>query len=198
MINIAILASGTGTNARQIIDRFQDNKYILVDCIITNRQKAGVIEIAESAGIPYFHFNNDRFASGQEILNFLNERGIKWIILAGFLRKIPTSIIDVFRNRIINIHPALLPKYGGRGMYGANVHEAVLLANEKESGISIHFVNENFDEGQIIFQKSCQIEKTDRIESLSKKVQLLEHRYFPQVIEDTIIAELKESTNSPT
>ena len=195
MIHITILASGGGTNAAQIINRFEQSNLINVSCIITNNQQAGVIKVAEDANVPWYYFSNSEFNSGKSLLKFLEEQGIQWLILAGFLRKIPGSVVNAYENRIINIHPALLPKYAGKGMYGKNVHEAVLKAREVESGITIHFVNENFDEGEIIFQKNCLIDQSDDVDSLAKKVQQLEHEYFPQVIENVVLGKPGASTD---
>ena len=187
MSKIAIFASGAGSNARQIIEYLRKkNSSIQVDCIICNKENAGVLEVSRALNVPFFYFTNDLFVSGTELQNHLNNRGVEWIVLAGFLRKIAPSMINAFKDKIINIHPSLLPSYGGKGMYGDYVHQAVLEAKEKESGISIHLVNEKFDEGRILFQKSCKIDADETVESLSKKIHELEHQYYPRVIEAII------------
>jgi len=187
MIKIAIFASGQGSNAAKIIQHFSKNKAIVVDCIFTNRKHAGVIEHAYAANIPCFYFENQIFGDGIKPLKVLRERNVDWLVLAGFLKKIPRNILQAFPNKIINLHPSLLPKFGGKGMYGEHVHRAVIAAGEKTSGISIHLVNENFDEGKLIFQKSCPVEPNDTPKDLGKKIQKLEHNYFPQVIESEIM-----------
>jgi len=193
MSKIAIFASGTGTNAARITEYFlQNNQSIHIDCFITNKANAGVYKVAERFDVPIFQFENSDFVKGDKLVNFLKERNISWIVLAGFLRKIAPTLIQNFNNKIINIHPSLLPNYGGKGMYGKYVHQAVLKNEESESGISIHLVNEAFDEGEILFQKSCSIEEGETVESLAKKIQQLEHHYFPKVIEERVEAFLKE------
>lgn len=188
MTKLAIFASGSGTNADQITSYFKSSQSeIEVDCILTNKKEAGVIAVAKKHRVPHFYFSNAFFENGEQVVDFLKDRKINWIILAGFLRKIVPEIIQHFPGRIINIHPSLLPQFGGKGMYGAKVHQAVIDHGEKESGISIHIVNENFDQGKIIFQKKCLLESEETAESLSKKVQLLEHRHFPEVIEKTVL-----------
>ena len=185
---IAIFASGTGTNARNIIEYFHSKKYkgrqVSIDLIVTNNEKAGVLHIAEKHNIPFLIIRKDRFLAGDAYLPEFSE--IDLIVMAGFLWKVPKPLIDAFEKRIINIHPALLPKYGGKGMYGVHVHEAVLRGDEKETGITIHYADENYDEGDIILQVRCLVEPTDTTATIAKKVQALEHQYFPQAIESVI------------
>jgi len=192
MSKIAILASGAGSNASKIIEYFNENTACAsVDCIFSNQKEAGINEVASRFHVPIFHFDNDDFASGTEVLELLKERAVDWIVLAGFLRKIPLSLIRAYPDRIINLHPSLLPKYGGKGMYGSRVHHAVIENGEKRSGISIHLVNEEFDEGRLLFQESCDLEKNETAISLAKKVQQLEHKCFPKIIEEVIKNEVK-------
>jgi phosphoribosylglycinamide formyltransferase-1 len=187
MIRIAILASGNGSNAQRIIEYFADNKDILFPFVITNKEDSYVRKRAESMRIPSIYICNSELKKGGSLLNLLIENKIDWVILAGYLLLIPSNVIKAFSNKIINIHPALLPKYGGKGMYGMKVHEAVIANSEKESGITIHFVNENYDEGDIIIQAKCSISDDDNPEILSQKIHFLEHEFFPKVIEDLIL-----------
>jgi len=190
MSKIAIFASGTGTNARKVIDHFTQRKSdISVNCIVTNRKTAGVYRVATETNTSIFHFENSAFEIGTEVVEFLAKKRINWIVLSGFLRKIPSSIIEQYHNRIINLHPSLLPKFGGQGMYGKFVHQAVLEAEESESGISIHLVNSEFDKGEVLFQKKCAVDEDETIQSLSAKIQHLEHTYFPKIIEQKILSE---------
>ncbi len=185
MINLAIFASGSGTNAENIIKYFKNNTEVNISLVMTNNKEAYVIERARNFNIPYYIFTKKDFNSCI-VLNKLHEFDINFIVLAGFLLLVPENIINNFKNRIINIHPALLPKYGGKGMYGMNVHNSVIKNNEKESGITIHYVNKSYDEGDIIFQAKCQISPKDSPEDLAVKVHELEYLYFPKVIEQTI------------
>jgi phosphoribosylglycinamide formyltransferase-1 len=190
MIKLAIFASGSGTNAENIISYFKNHAQICVNLILSNRSDAFVIERAKNHNIDYIVFNRDDFYKSEIVLNILNNRTIHYIILAGFLWLIPDILIQKFPNRIINIHPALLPKYGGKGMYGIKVHEAVIQNGEKKSGISIHFVNEKYDEGEIIFQASCDIEEKETPESLADKIHKLEYEHFPKIIEEVVSSHL--------
>ena len=184
---MAVFASGTGTNAQKIIEHFQaPGKTAKVSLVVCNKPGAGVLEIAAKANIPVLLIERGQFFRGDSYVASLKSCGIDFIILAGFLWKIPQALIDAYPRRIINIHPALLPDYGGKGMYGSFVHEAVLAAGESESGITIHYVDEHYDHGDIIFQARCTIDKTDNAESLSKKVHSLEHRHYPEIIERVI------------
>jgi phosphoribosylglycinamide formyltransferase-1 len=187
MKKMALFASGAGTNAQKIIDHFSDkNKKALIALIVCNNPVAGVLQIASKEDIPTLILEKERFFRGDAYLPELRNAQIDLIVLAGFLWKIPQRLIDAYPGRIINIHPALLPKYGGKGMYGAFVHEAVLNAGDVESGITIHYVDEHYDRGDIIFQAKCPVDKTDSIESLSKKIHQLEHQYYPIVIEEVL------------
>lgn len=186
MVRIAIFASGAGSNALKIIDHFKNHSSIGIALIASNKPGAGVLNIAESENIPSLIIEKERFFRGDAYVSELKERNIQWIILAGFLWKIPTSLIHAFPGKIINIHPALLPKYGGKGMYGHFVHEAVIEAKEKESGITIHYVDEQFDHGKHILQLTCPVDETDTPETLAKKVLVLEHKYYPEVIAQLI------------
>ena len=186
MKRIAIFASGSGTNAENIIKYFNNHKTISVDLVLSNNKEAKVLERANRLGISSVTFDKGDFIFSDKILNLLKEKA-DFIILAGFLWKIPISIINAFPNKILNIHPALLPKYGGKGMYGMHVHNAVVKNNEKESGITIHFVNENYDEGGIIFQKRFEVLSTDTAENVAEKIHELEYRYFPEIIEKVLL-----------
>ena len=187
MTRIVILASGSGSNAERIIEYFSGNKSISFPFIVYNKEDAYVKERAKRLGIPSIYLSKKEITQTNTLLNTLKENQIDWIVLAGFLLLIPPSIIQAYNGRIINIHPALLPNYGGKGMYGMWVHEAVIANKETESGITIHYVNEKYDEGNIIFQAKCAIDKNDTPEVLAAKIHLLEHEYFPKVIETLII-----------
>jgi phosphoribosylglycinamide formyltransferase-1 len=184
--NIAILASGAGSNAQKILEYFSDRMDIAVRLIISNKKEAGVLNIAKLASIDTFVVTRDTFYSTTDLLVELDKRNIDFIVLAGFLWLIPPYLIQHYPDRIINIHPALLPKYGGKGMYGHFVHEAVHLAKDTHSGITIHFVNEKYDEGSIVFQERCEILPSDQPEDIAKKVQVLEHSYYPTVIDQLV------------
>ena len=184
--NIAIFASGTGTNAANIIQYFSEKQTAVVGLIVSNNPQAGVLKIAESNNIPALTIEKERFFRGDAYVPELKNAGIDFIVLAGFLWKIPSQIISAYRDHIINIHPALLPKFGGKGMYGSFVHEAVLSAKEKESGITIHFVDEFYDNGKTIFQITCPVHEDDTSETLAKRIHELEYAHFPKVIEDLI------------
>ena len=182
-VHIAIFASGAGSNARKIIEYFENKGLrIKVSLIVCNVPGAGVLDIAEEKGIPSLMINKSDFAANGYVESLKNA-GIDFIVLAGFLWKVPEVLVKAYPKAIINIHPALLPKYGGKGMYGARVHEAVIAAGEKESGITIHWVNENYDEGAIIFQAKCSIDATDTATSLANKIHALEHAHFATTIE---------------
>ena len=182
-VRIAIFASGAGSNAEKIISHLKNHSSIAVSLVVCNKPGAGVIAIALANKIPVLLIDKEQFFRGDAYLPELGSYGINFIVLAGFLWKIPPALVTAYPNHIINIHPALLPKYGGKGMYGMKVHEAVIAAGEKESGITIHYVNEHFDEGEPIFQASCPIDVTDTPESLAQKIHVLEHRHFPEVVE---------------
>lgn len=186
MKNIALFASGNGTNVQQITEYFMDKKEVNVSCVIVNRKDIYVIERAKNLGLDCFYFNRKDFYQTDNVVNLLRERKIDYIILAGFLWLVPQNILADYDHRIINIHPALLPKYGGKGMYGHHVHQAIIEAKEKESGITIHYVNEKYDSGDIIFQAKCSITEEDNADTLAAKIHLLEKEYFPKVIEKVI------------
>ncbi|MBC6368849.1 phosphoribosylglycinamide formyltransferase [Algoriphagus sp. AK58] len=185
MIRLAILASGSGSNAEKIMEHFQNSSKGHVALVASNKPDAFVLERAKNFQVPTFTFTKKEMEAGV-LLDKLREEKIDWVILAGFLLKIPDDLIRAFPNRMVNIHPALLPKYGGKGMYGAYVHEAVKAAGDKETGITIHLVNEHYDEGKIIFQAATSVTPEDTPDSIAQKVHALEHRYFPEVIESLI------------
>ena len=180
---IAIFASGAGSNAQKIIEHFTNHPGIEVALVVCNRPTAGVLTIASTHKIPTLLIEKDRFFNGDGYVPVLREKAITHIILAGFLWKIPASIIATWKGKILNIHPALLPAYGGKGMYGNRVHEAIIAAGEKESGISIHEVDEIYDHGAIFFQAKCTVDEKDTPESLAKKIHELEHKHFPEEVE---------------
>lgn len=182
MKNIAIFASGEGTNADKIIEYFSNSKLARVVLVVSNNRNAGVLDKASKRNIPTIELEEKKMFADSIVKNLLSKQ-IDLVVLAGFLWMIPKELIQAFPDKIINIHPALLPKYGGKGMYGMNVHQAVIKSGEKESGITVHYVNEFFDEGEIIFQEKCAVAHNDTPETLSKKVQQLEHQYYPKVIE---------------
>ena len=184
--HIAIFASGAGSNAEKIIGYLKGHPSILVSLVVCNKPGAGVISIAQNHGIPVLLIEKERFFGGDSYLPELKSAGIDFIVLAGFLWKVPEALIAAYPDKIINIHPALLPNYGGKGMYGMKVHEAVIAAGEKESGITIHYVNEHFDEGAPIFQAKCIIDGGDTPESLAQKIHALEHKHFPGVVERVV------------
>jgi phosphoribosylglycinamide formyltransferase-1 len=186
MKNIAILASGAGSNAQKIIEYFSNRMDISVHLIISNKKDAGVLSIAKLSGISSLVISKDSFYQSTDLLVALEKHEIDFIVLAGFLWLIPGYLIHNYPDRMVNIHPALLPKYGGKGMYGHFVHEAVHEAKELFSGITIHYVNEKYDEGSIVFQEKCEISPLDQPLDIAKKVQLLEHTYYPVVIDQLV------------
>ncbi len=190
MQHIAIFASGTGSNAKKIIAYFKGHKDIKVSLVASNKEQAPVLKMARSNNIPTLVISRDRFNNSEDILEKIYICKVDFIVLAGFLLLVPKYLIQKFHNRIINIHPALLPNYGGKGMYGMNVHKAVKAANEKESGITIHFVNEKYDEGKILFQERCEILSEDSPEIIAQKVLQLEHQHYSKVIEKTLTKEV--------
>lgn len=187
MKNIAIFASGSGTNAENIIQYFKDNPEIQVKLLLSNKKEAYALERAARHGVDTMVFNRDDFNNSDRVLEKLKAEAIDFIVLAGFLWLIPENIIEAYPGKIVNIHPALLPKYGGKGMYGSRVHQAVIDAGEKETGITIHYVNPRYDEGLIIYQAKCRVAPDDDAESLARKVHELEYRDFPKVIENLLI-----------
>lgn len=184
---IAILASGAGSNAANILEYFKNSNLVKVVLIATNNPNAGVLQFAKKFDVDSVVFDKTTFREGDGFLKELKSRDVDFIVLAGFLWKVPASLIQAFPDRIINIHPALLPKFGGKGMYGHHVHEAVHEAGERESGITIHYVNEHYDEGKIIFQEKFDILPDDGPDEIEMKVRTLELKYFPSVIEATLL-----------
>lgn len=186
MNHIAIFASGTGSNAKKIIEHFANHPQIKISLIVSNNATAKVLQIASENKISSIIIQKEKFFKGNAYVDELKKANINFIVLAGFLWKVPQQLIEQFKNKIINIHPALLPKYGGKGMYGNFVHAAVIAAKEKQSGITIHFVDEKYDHGKIIFQAACNVHENDTPETLAQKIHQLEHKYFPEIIEKTI------------
>ena len=183
MRHIAIFASGAGSNARKIMERFQNHPDIRVALVVSNKKDAGVLAVAAEFGVETLLINRASFYETELLLTELKTHSVDFVVLAGFLWLIPAYLVKAFPRRIVNIHPALLPKYGGKGMYGYHVHEAVKAAGETETGITIHYINEHYDEGDIIFQASCPLTTEDTPETIAQKVHALEHRYFPEVVE---------------
>ena len=190
MYKIAIFASGSGSNAENIVTYFKDKNLAEVVLILTNKADAFVLERAKKLAVESVVFSSEQLKSG-ELVNLLNDKSIDFVVLAGFLLKIPENLIAAFPNKIINIHPALLPNYGGKGMYGDTVHKAVVANKEKETGITIHFVNEHYDEGAIIFQAKCKVSETDTYEDVAHKIHQLEYEHFPRVVEE-LLEKLKD------
>jgi formyltetrahydrofolate-dependent phosphoribosylglycinamide formyltransferase len=190
-INIAIFASGTGNNAKKIIEHFAGNKQIKIALIVCNKPGAGVLQVAADNNINVLLIDKEGFTSGDGYSAALKSKGIDFIILAGFLWKLPPVLINAYPQRIVNIHPALLPKYGGAGMYGSHVHEAVIAAGDTKTGISIHYVDELYDHGSIIFQASCNVDAGETAASLAQKVHQLEYEHYPKEIEKLLITGLK-------
>lgn len=186
-LNIAVFASGSGTNAENIITHFKGNLKINVKLVLSNNPQAGALQRADKLGIETFIFSKNDFYSTSKVIDILAEKKIDFIVLAGFLWLVPKSLIAAYPKRIINIHPALLPNYGGKGMFGNSVHQAVIANRERESGITIHYVNDEYDKGAIIFQSRCPVSENDTAETLAKKIHELEYRYFPAVIEKLLL-----------
>ena len=186
-INIAIFASGTGSNAQQIINYFRNSTHIKVSLIVSNKSDAGVLLIAQKENIPFIVIDKHSFFETTTYNNLFTSKKIDFIVLAGFLWKIPISLLNAFPEKIINIHPALLPKFGGKGMYGIHVHQAVKNAGETESGITIHLVDEQYDHGKTLFQAVVSVDNDDSPEIIAKKVLTLEHQHFPPIIESYIL-----------
>lgn len=186
-VRIAVLGSGNGTNAQRITEYFQQKGGpIVVDCILYNRRDAYIAQRAANLGVESRYFSSKEFREGSAVVEFLQGRGIDFVILAGFLLLVPQPMLEAFPARILNIHPALLPKYGGKGMYGSHVHEAVVAHHERESGITIHVVDDQYDRGTTLFQAVCQVDPTDTADDVAAKIHLLEQEFFPRVIEDWI------------
>lgn len=186
MKRIIIFASGSGTNAENLITSFQNNPHAQVTHVLTNNPHAQVLERAKKHNISAFSFNRQAFSRSDNVLNILKCFKPDLIVLAGFLWKFPEPILAAFPNQVINIHPALLPNYGGKGMYGIHVHEAVVANSETETGITVHYVNEQYDKGAIIFQATCGVLPTDTAENVAKKIHALEMEHFPKVVEDLL------------
>ena len=189
MVNIALFASGNGSNVQRITEYFAHSEKVKIKLVLSNKPDAYVLERARLLNIPAFVFNREDFYASDKVLKILEDNEIAYIVLAGFLWKVPANLLEIYSGHILNIHPALLPQYGGKGMYGMKVHQAVIGAEEKESGITIHLVNDHYDEGEIIFQARCPIEPNDTPEVLAEKIHLLEHEYFPKVIESVVLGE---------
>jgi len=187
MKNIAIFASGSGTNAENIITYFSTRNTAKVAIVLSNKRDSFVLERATKHNIRSVFFDRKEFYITGKVLRYLLLYKVDFIVLAGFLWLVPESILEQYSDRIINIHPALLPKYGGKGMYGEYVHRQVLASGEKESGISIHYVNKQYDKGDIIFQAKCKIEKSETEVSLASKIHALEYQHYPKVIEDIVV-----------
>jgi len=183
---LAIFASGSGSNAENICNYFAESSDIEVVLICTNKRDAFIVKRANKLNIPVYIFTKYELNNFVDLHKKLQSNGVDIVILAGFLLKLPAIMVDSYPNRIINIHPSLLPKYGGKGMYGSNIHKSVIENKETESGISVHFVNQNYDEGKIILQEKCVISRGETIDTLAAKIHQLEHKYFPVAIEKTL------------
>ena len=186
MKELAIFASGNGSNAQRIAEHFKSHPVIKVSLILSNKPDAYVLQRATELNIPSVTFNREEFYQTDKVLDILVKNNIDFLVLAGFLWLVPHNILRAYPGRIINIHPALLPKYGGKGMYGSRVHQAVVDNREKETGISIHWVNEHYDEGEIIFQAKVEVEAADTPDSIAGKVHALEYEHFPVIIEKEV------------
>lgn len=187
MHHIAVFASGAGSNARKIMEYFQHSGSARVALLVSNNKDAGALGIAESFGIPTHLISRKNFYESEGLLEVLRHHQIDFIALAGFMWLVPPYLVQAFPRRMLNIHPALLPKYGGKGMYGMHVHEAVSAARESTTGITIHYVNEHYDEGDILFQASCDILPGEAPEAIAEKVHALEHRWYPEVIAKALL-----------
>lgn len=187
MIRVAVLASGSGSNAENVIRYFSNHPLIKISLILTNKSDAFVLQRARLLHVKSVVVSGKEKNCADLMLSVLHEHQIDWLVLAGFLLKIPESLIDAYSNRILNIHPSLLPKFGGKGMYGRHVHEAVVASNARESGITIHYVNKHYDEGRVVFQASCSVEPTDTAQDVAEKVHALEYNHYPSVIEQEVL-----------
>jgi phosphoribosylglycinamide formyltransferase-1 len=188
MKNIAIFASGSGTNAQQITEYMNSTGIARVVLILSNKPDAYVLERARKLGVPSLVFNRKDFYESDSVIEVLQDNQVDLIVLAGFLWFVPDNILKAYPRRIINIHPALLPNHGGKGMYGEKVHQAVIRAGDKRTGITIHFVNDHYDEGEIIFQDSFEVMPEDTPESIAQKVHELEYRHFPRVVAEVVLS----------
>lgn len=187
MKEIVLLASGSGSNVENIANYFKDHEYIRISCVLTNKNDALVIERCQRLNLPVLYFNKVAFAKSEIVLKTLKALSADLLVLAGFLWKVPEKIVAAYAGKIINIHPALLPKFGGKGMFGMHVHRAVKAQNEVVTGITIHFVNEEYDDGAIIFQEKVTLTESDSPDSIAQKVHALEYRHFPRVIEKLLL-----------
>lgn len=188
MINVAIFLSGTGSNAINIIKYFSNHQRIKINLIISNNSKSPIIPILVKKAIKYVVFSRKDFINGHVVLNELEKNKISYIVLAGFLLRISSLIIDSFPNRIINVHPSLLPEFGGKGMYGMHVHNSVFKSKKNQTGITIHEVNQDYDKGRIIFQAKCDLLANDSPRNIQRKVQRLEHKFYPTIINNFILS----------
>ncbi len=186
MRNIAIFASGSGTNAENIIKYFSNNKTARVGLVLSNKREAYVLKRAATLNVRSVFFDRKELYQKDKVLRYLTMYKIDFIVLAGFIWLIPENILDLYEKRIVNIHPALLPGYGGKGMYGERVHEAVIANHDKESGITIHYVNKFYDEGDIVFQVRCKVDRKDTPDTLAVRIHSLEYEYYPKVIEELV------------
>jgi phosphoribosylglycinamide formyltransferase 1 len=189
---IAVFASGSGSNAEKIFEYFKNHQSISVDLLLSNNPQAFALQRAEKYGVHTYVFSRDEFYQSEKVSEYLKHKGITHIVLAGFMWLVPSHLLAAYPQQIVNIHPALLPKYGGKGMYGMHVHKAVIAAGEKESGITIHMVNEKYDEGKVLFQARCEITADYTPEDLAEKIHILEHQHYPKVIEGFVMAGLNE------
>jgi phosphoribosylglycinamide formyltransferase-1 len=187
MTHLAIFASGGGSNALKIMEHFEASRVARVALVVSNKKGAGVLDIARERGIPTQVIDRQYFYQSEEILEVLEKHAIGFVVLAGFLWLVPAYLVRAFPRRMLNIHPALLPKFGGKGMYGIHVHEAVRAANETETGLSIHRVNEHYDEGDLVFQARCAVSPEDSPADIARKVLHLEHQFFPKIIEQEVL-----------
>ena len=190
MVKLAIFASGSGTNAEQIIRHLQNNKKMKISLILSDKADAFVLQRAKNHNIKSIVFTKQELNDSDIVTNQLKKNEIDFIVLAGFMIKVPDKILAMYPDKIVNIHPALLPKHGGKGMYGMKVHQAVIDSKENKSGISIHYVNDKYDEGQIIFQTECSVNENDTPETLAEKIHKLEHEYYPRIIEEVVTKQL--------
>lgn len=187
MTNIAILASGKGSNMLQIARKFEQSEDVLVRLVVASRASAGVLDHAKACGIESIVMTKDDLADPETLLAELRTREIEWLVLAGWLLLLPAEVIEAYRGRIINVHPSLLPEFGGRGMWGHHVHEAVIAAGRTRSGITIHYVNEQYDSGAIIAQFECEVLPDDTPQTLEARIHALEYRHYPEQIEQLIL-----------
>lgn len=183
---LAVFASGSGSNAQRLVEFFSNTLTAQIVSILSNNPKAGVLARANQLGVESFVFDKEDFYQTPAVLDYLKSKQIDWVILAGFLWLVPSNLLQAYPHKVINLHPALLPKFGGKGMYGMNVHKAVVAAQETETGITIHYANEQFDEGEIIYQAKCAVSPTDSPEAVAEKIHQLEYKYFPQIIEQVL------------